>query len=372
MMLGFSFRRVGAIAKVESKRLVNDVFLLSIIFVLPVVQTLLYGYAINLNPQHLPLAIASNDRELVQPAVDQIKLSKIVYLTGPVGAPGTAERAVRNGTALIGLEARAPQGTTPLTVTVYADAGDPQTVGHALASIEAGLWRGVARNYAQNYAAETPPDVKTAWVHGAASSPEVPDSWFVTPGLIGNIVMISMLFLGAFTLVRERESGSWETLLAMPVTPMDALMGKLTPYLAIGTLNTVILLVMVKFLFGLPLPPAAWALAAAAPVFAASYLILGFACSALAQNQLQAGQAAVFIYLPSLILSGFLFPFAGMPRWAKIIGEILPLTHYVRASRDVLIRGYGPMSVVTHMEPVLLFTVGATALAVFAYRRRLS
>jgi ABC-2 type transport system permease protein len=372
MTLGFSFRRVGAIAKVESKRLVNDVFLLSIIFLLPVVQTLLYGYAINLNPQHLPLAFASNDAAIVQPAVDQIKLSKVVHLIGPVGAPGTAERAVRDGSALIGIEARAPQGSTPLTVTVYADGGDPGTVGRALASLEAGVWRGVARNYAQNYAAETPPDVRTAWVHNGTSSPDVPDAWFVTPGLIGNIIMISMLFLGAFTLVRERESGSWETLLAMPVTPMDALMGKLTPYLVIGFINSAILLVMVNLLFGLPLPAASWALLAASPLFAASYLILGFACSALAQNQLQAGQAAVFIYLPSLLLSGFLFPFISMPRWAKILGEILPLTHYVRASRDVLIRGYGPEAVLMHMVPVLLFTVAATGLAVFAYRRRLS
>ena len=110
----------------------------------------------------------------------------------------------------------------------------------------------------------------------------------------------------------------------------------------------------------------------AAPLFAGSYLIVGFTFSAIAQNQVQAAQSAVFVYLPSLLLSGFMFPFEGMPRWAQIVGEAMPLTHYLRATRDVLIRGYGPQAVLMHMIPVLLFTVAATALAVFAYRRRLS
>ena len=246
MMLGFSFRRIAAIAKVESKRLVNDPMLLSIIFFLPVFQIVLYGYAINLNPQHVRMAIAADDRQMIQPAVDQLQSSSAVRLIGPVGPPGSAKIAVLNGEALIGIEAKKPDAAAPLTVTVYADGGDPGTVGRALASLEAGVWRGVARNYAQNYAAETPPDVRTAWVHNGTSSPDVPDAWFVTPGLIGTIVMVTMLFLGAFTLVRERETGSWETLLAMPVTPMDALMGKLTPYLVIGFINSAILLVMVK------------------------------------------------------------------------------------------------------------------------------
>ncbi len=371
MTFGFSFRRIGAIARVETKRLVNDAMLLSIILVLPIVQTLLYGYAINLNPQHVPLAIASDDVQLAQPAMDQLRANNTVSVIGPVGPPGSAERAVREGKALVGVEARKSTGAEPLTIKVFADAGDPQTVARAVAVLEAGVWRGLARNYAQTYAAETPPRVETEWVHYGGPTPTVPDAWSISPGLIGSIVMICMLFLGAFTLVRERETGTWETLLATPVTPIDALVGKLLPYLVIGLFVTCLLLVMCHVLFGVPLTPSSWALVLAAPLFAESYLILGFAFSAVAQSQLQAAQGAVFIYLPSLLLSGFLFPFEGMPRWAKVVGEIMPLTHYVRATRDVLIRGRGPEVVLTHMEPVLAFTAVASVLAVLAYRRRL-
>jgi ABC-2 type transport system permease protein len=372
MTFGLSFRRVAAIARVEAKRLVNDAMLLSIIFFLPVFQTLLYGYAINLNPQHVALAIASDDRDMVQPALDQLRGSAAVRVVGAVGPPGSARAAVLQGRALIGIEAKKPEATEPVTVKIYADAGDPATVGRALAALDAGVWRGIARNYAKTYAAEEPPRVEALWLHNGVATATVPDSWSVSPGLIGTIVMISMLFLGAFTLVRERETGSWETLLATPVTPLDALVGKLTPYLVIGIADTVVLLGLIHFLFDVPLGAGAWALVLAAPLFAGSYLIMGFAFSAVAQNQLQAAQGAVFIYLPSLLLSGFMFPFEGMPAWAQTIGEGMPLTHYLRATRDVLIRGRGPEAVLEHSGPILIFTAVATVLAVLAYRRRLT
>jgi ABC-2 type transport system permease protein len=134
----------------------------------------------------------------------------------------------------------------------------------------------------------------------------------------------------------------------------------------------VILLLLVHVLFGVPLNGGAWALVLVSPLFAGSYLIIGFTFSALAQNQVQAAQSAVFIYLPSLLLSGFMFPFEGMPRWAQVIGEAMPLTHYLRATRDVLIRGRGPEAVWEHTPPILIFTVLATVFAVLAYRRRVS
>jgi ABC-2 type transport system permease protein len=185
------------------------------------------------------------------------------------------------------------------------------------------------------------------------------------------IVMVTMLFLGALTLVRERERGSWETLLATPVEPAEALVGKLAPYVVIGLIQTIGLLALVHRLFGVPLPLAAWALLAATPLFVASYLVLGFAFSALAHTQIQAVQAAAFCYLPSILLSGFMFPFDGMPRWAQIVGEVMPLTHYIRATRDILLRGEAPASVWGDMAPVLIFTGLASAAALVCYRRRL-
>jgi ABC-2 type transport system permease protein len=183
--------------------------------------------------------------------------------------------------------------------------------------------------------------------------------------------MITMLFLGAITLVRERERGSWESLLATPVRPAEALVGKLAPYLVIGVTQTVCLLGIVHALFGVPLPAATWALVAATPLFVSAYLVLGFAFSTLAQTQIQAVQAASFAYLPSILLSGFMFPFDGMPDWARAVGEAIPLTHYIRATRDVLLRGLGPAAVWSHMAPIAAFTALAFLVAVVSYRRRL-
>jgi ABC-2 type transport system permease protein len=183
--------------------------------------------------------------------------------------------------------------------------------------------------------------------------------------------MISTLMLGALTLVRERERGIWEALLATPVDALDALVGKLAPYVVIGTLQGAMVIGIARLLFDLPVPAGLAALFAAMPLYAGAHLILGFALSALAESQMQAMQGAVFFYLPSMLLSGFMFPFEGMPGWARSIGEILPLTHFVRAARGVLLKGEGSAVVGHEMVPVTLFALAATSLALAAYRRRL-
>ena len=183
--------------------------------------------------------------------------------------------------------------------------------------------------------------------------------------------MISTLMLGAMTLVRERERGSWEALLATPIGALDALVGKLSPYVVVGAAQGVVVVGLAQLLFGLPTSSGIWALLAAAPVYATANLILGFAFSALAESQMQAMQGAVFFYLPSMLLSGFMFPFQGMPHWAQAIGEVLPLTHFVRAARDVLLKGQGAAAVSQEMWPVALFGLVAAGLALAAYRRRL-
>jgi ABC-2 type transport system permease protein len=183
--------------------------------------------------------------------------------------------------------------------------------------------------------------------------------------------MITMLVLGALTLVRERERGSWEALLVTPVDAVDALAGKLSPYILVGIVQAVVVIWIAQILFDLPVHGDVIALLLAVPLYSAAHLVLGFAFSALAENQLQAVQGTVFFYLPSMLLSGFLFPFQGMPAWARTVGEALPLTHFLRATRDVLLRGDGASRVVSEMKPVAVFALVATALALAAYRRRL-
>jgi len=202
-------------------------------------------------------------------------------------------------------------------------------------------------------------------------NPEGRTTWAIVPGLAGVVVMISMLLLGALTLVRERERGSWETLLATPVDAVDALVGKLSPYVIIGTLQAAVMTGVARVLFDLPVTGNLWALLLAVPVYAAAHLILGFTFSALAESQLQAIQGAIFFYLPSMLLSGFMFPFQGMPAWARTIGEALPLTHFVRVTRGVLLKGEGAAAVTGEMVSVALFALLAAAVALVAYRRRL-
>jgi ABC-2 type transport system permease protein len=361
--MGAGLKRIAAVARVESLMVLRDRAHMALIFILPVFQILLYGYAISLEPRHVNLAIATAEPQLVDQAIDMVGQTPVLTLLKPVGQPGSAEKAVRDGHAQVGVEVGRDPQTHGVTVRILADSGDPSEVRPALAILETGLWKSVAETYAQDQT----PTVTTAWLY----NPKNDDAWMIAPGLVGMIVMVTVLFLGALTLVREREHGSWETLLATPVRPAEALVGKLAPYLVIGLAQTIMLLAIIHWLFHVPLPPATWGLVAASPVFIAAYLILGFAISTVAHTQIQAAQAAVFCYLPSLMLSGFMFPFNGMPGWARAIGDALPLTHYIRASRDVLIRGQPAAALAAEMWPVALFAALAASVAIACYRRRL-
>lgn len=356
-------RRIGAVARVETLELMRDRASLVLIFLLPVFQILLYGYAISLEPRHVTLAVATDEPRLVDPALQAIADTPVLTLVKPVGPGGSAERAVKDGRAQVGVEVDRDPDTHGVRVRIIADSGDPAQVRPALAVLQVGLWKTVADIYAQDQS----PEVSVRWL----GDPKAADSWMIAPGLIGMIVMVTMLFLGSLTLVRERERGSWETLLATPVRPAEALVGKLAPYLVIGLLQTVMMLACVRLLFQVPLPPATLALVAATPIFAGAYLILGFAISAVVHTQIQSVQTAVFCYLPSLMLSGFMFPFNGMPRWAQLIGEALPLTHYIRATRDVLLRGAPASALWGEMAPIAAFGAVAAVVAIACYRRRL-
>jgi ABC-2 type transport system permease protein len=244
---------------------------------------------------------------------------------------------------------------------IVVDATDAATVRPALAALETAYWRHLAQMSPLVFA----PAIAVEWLY----NPEGRTAWTIIPGLAGVVVMISMLMLGALTLVRER--GSWETLLATPVEGVEALVGKLLPYVIIGPLQAVVVIGVSRVLFAVPVTGNLWALLLAVPVYAAAHLILGFAFSALAESQLQAIQGAVFFYLPSMLLSGFMFPFQGMPAWARAIGEALPLTHFGRVTRGVLLKDEGASYVVGEMWPVALFALLAAVVALAAYRRRI-
>jgi ABC-2 type transport system permease protein len=360
-------RRMLAVARIEMLQLIRDPTTFSLILLVPAIQILLFGYAVNLDPRHVPIAIAGGQQRTEKRLSRTIESTGYFTIVGDGLKPGAAARMVMQGEALIGIELPAEDrlgAEAPVQdPKVIVDATDPSAVRPALAALERGYWQRVA----ELYAIGPVPAVKVEWLY----NPSGRTAWTIVPGLAGVIVMISMLMLGALTLVRERERGSWETLLATPVDAFDALAGKLSPYIIVGAIQAASVIGVARLLFELPLRGDLIALLLAVPLYSAANLILGFGFSALVNSQLQAIQVAVFFYLPSMLLSGFMFPFEGMPRWARAIGEMLPLTHFVRATRGVLLKGDGAPVVMHEMMPVALFALCATILALFAYRRRL-
>ena len=380
-MAGRRLARMMAIARIEAVRLIRDRVAVSLIALVPAVQILLFGYAVNLDPKSVPIAIAGGDASSAERAARIVGETGYFMIVGDRLPSGEAEQMVVNGSALVGIELPPPPhidtgendvgadnleatGAQPVSAPrVVVDAADPGAVRPALSALETAYWRHAATAFSLGSGAS----VRVDWLF----NPDRRTAWTIVPGLVGVIVMISTLMLGALTLARERERGTWEALLATPVEAFDALVGKLAPYVLIGTLQGAIVLGIARLLFDLPLPPGVAALVAALPLYAGAHLILGFALSALAESQMQAMQGAVFFYLPSMLLSGFMFPFEGMPGWARSIGEILPLTHFVRATRSVLLKGEGSGVVAHEMLPVALFALAAASLALAAYRRRL-
>ena len=358
-----------AVARIEILHLIHDRTTISLILLVPAIQIVLFGYAVNLNPKNIPIAIAG-DRDgsgLGQRVRRTIQNTGYFTILSDELSRGDAERMVREGKALVGIELppHRHSGGDALTgdPKVVVDATNPAAVRPALAALESTYWQQVAELYAIGPVRS----VDVEWLY----NPEGRTAWTIVPGLVGVIVMISMLMLGALTLVRERERGTWEALLATPVDAIDALAGKLSPYILVGTIQAGVVVLIATLLFSLPVRGDLVALLAAVPLYSAAHLILGFAFSALAESQLQAIEAAVFFYLPSMLLSGFMFPFEGMPAWARTTGEVLPLTHFVRATRGVLLKGEGVSLVVAEMLPVALFALGSTVLALAAYRRHM-
>jgi ABC-2 type transport system permease protein len=358
-------RRWRAVARIELLYLIHDRPTLAIIFVVPALQILLFGYAVRLEPREVTIAIARDRAEPRGALVHAIADTGVFRILADGLASGEAARMVEHRRAMVAIEfpsaveSATDDETATTNIRAIIDGTDPETLRPAVLSLEAALLR---------HALGHQPRVQVEWLY----NPESRTNWATAPGLSGVIVMITMLLLGALTLSRERERGTWEGLLATPVSGLDAMIGKLSPYLVLGTAQAVIVLTIAHELFELPVRGQLGTFVWAAALLALAHLILGFALSALAQTQVQAIQGAVIFYLPSMLLSGFIFPFAGMPHWAQMLGEALPLTHFVRVARGVLLRGDSDLDAAVEMWPVALFAVLVAGFATHVYRRRLT
>jgi len=256
-------------------------------------------------------------------------------------------------------------------VLVEADATDPVATGTALGSLgalfDAALLNDLKGSLAPLAGTNGPIDLR---IH-ALYNPEVVTQYNIVPGLMGVILTMTMVMITGLAITRERERGTMENLLSMPTRPSEVLIGKIVPYILVGYIQVTVILVAASVLFHVPMEGNLLLLGFVALVFIAANLAMGITFSTIAKNQLQAVQMTFFFFLPSILLSGFMFPFRGMPAWAQALGEVLPLTHFLRIVRGILLKGNGIADVSLQLWQLALFALIALTIGVKRYRQTL-
>ena len=357
-----------AIAVVEAKRLIRARMALTLLLLVPVFQIILFGYAIKPGEATVRISVAAPTEQGVRNVIAALRKLPSVIVVDPVGAAGAAEAAVRNGDATIGIEVPRMRSIADPTapggpIRIIVDATDPLVTMAAVARIESAYH---AERVARRDMADAGPGLRIERLF----NPDARSDWTYAPALAGVTVMIAMVMLGSISIAREREGGSWETFRSLPVSSAELIVGKLAPNVVIGTVQGLLVLITGHVLFELPLPAATFALVLLLPFFAAGHYLIGFVISARATTQLAALQGAVAFYLPAMLLSGFLYPFETLPRWAQVIGTIFPLSHFIRAAHDAVLRGRDFLTVLGHGLPVIAFLAVVVVLALWASRKQ--
>jgi ABC-2 type transport system permease protein len=373
----FSFERFWAIVVKEFIQMRRDRVTFGMMVGIPLMQLVLFGYAINADPRHLPTAVVLADNgPQGRTLLYAIQNSTYFDLVRQVKTEKEARQALaRNEVQFIvnipeNFSRDLLRGDNP-AILVEADATDPGTTGIALGSLTALLNTALQNDFKGPLAflstTTVPIDLR---VH-ALYNPEAITQYNIVPGLLGVVLTMTMVMITALAITRERESGTMENLLSMPTHPVEVLVGKIIPYILVGYIQVTLILVAAHFLFQVPILGSLVLLYGAALFFIAANLAVGVTLSAIAENQRQAIQMGFFFFLPNILLSGFAFPFRGMPEWAQWIGEMLPLTHFLRIVRGILLKGNGPSDIVLEIWPIVLFTVVALMIGVKRYRQTL-
>ncbi|MEO8507215.1 MAG: ABC transporter permease [Betaproteobacteria bacterium] len=373
----FSFQRWWAMVTKEFLQLRRDRVTFAMIVGIPIIQLTLFGYAINTDPKHMPTALIVQDHsEFTRSFVAALANSEYFRIIGEVPDEAAGRTALAQGTAqfVVTIPAdftrRLLRGERP-SILLEADASDPTATGAALAA-SAQLVEVVARRDLTGALAPlagSPPPFEVE-VH-RLYNPESITQYNIVPGLMGVILTMTLVMMTGLAITRERERGTMENLLAMPLTPLEVMTGKIVPYIAIGLIQASIILLAARFMFGVPFVGSITALYGASLLFIACNLTVGITLSSFAQNQLQAMQLTFFYFMPNLLLSGFMFPFRGMPDWAQAIGSVLPLTYYNRLVRGILLKGNDWPDLWPSMWPLIVFALVVMAVAVKFYRRTL-
>ena len=373
----FSPARFWAIVVKEFIQMRRDRVTFGIMVGIPLAQLILFGFAINSDPKHLPTAVLLADQgPQGRTLLYAIRNSSYFDFVKQVATEAEGREVLARGE--VQFVVNIPEsftrdllrGDRPV-ILVEADATDPAAASNALGALRVLLNTALQNDLKGPLAFLTGTDGPIDLRIHALYNPEGITQYNIVPGLMGVVLTMTMVIITGLAITRERERGTMENLLSMPTRPFEVLIGKIIPYILVGYIQVGLILIAARLLFAVPMVGSLSLLLLIALVFIIANLAMGITFSTVAHNQLQAVQMAFFYFLPSILLSGFMFPFRGMPRWAQVIGEILPLTHFLRIIRGVLLKGNGLAEIAPQIWPMALFAAVALAIGVKRYRRTL-
>lgn len=373
----FSLARCWAMVVKEFVQMRRDRVTFGMMIGIPMIQLILFGFAINSDPKHLPAAVVLADHgSLGRTVLYGIQNSGYFNLVRLVKTESEGHDVLARGEAQFVINIPEDfsrdllRGDRP-SVLLEADATDPAATSNAIGSLRTVLTSALQHDLKGplSFLAATnePIDLR---IH-ALYNPEAITQYNIVPGLMGVVLTMTMVMITGLAITRERERGTMETLLSMPTRPLEVLIGKIIPYIFVGYVQVALILAAAYFLFDVPMVGNLGLLLVVALVFIAANLAMGITFSTVAKNQLQAMQMSFFFFLPSLLLSGFMFPFRGMPEWAQALGEVFPLTHFLRIVRGILLKGNGLNDVALQLWQIALFTAVALTIGVKRYRQTL-
>ena len=373
----FSLARFRAVLVKEFIQMRRDRITFAMMIGVPIMQLLLFGYAINSDPRHLPTLVEMADEGPASRAILMgMQTSGYFEFEGVVTSAEEGDRALRDGTASFvvvippDFERDVVRGHSP-EILLAADASDPAAAGGAVAAINGIVTTAISETLsgALTYAASSPPPFSVV-VH-RQFNPEGQTSTNIVPGLLAIILSMTMVMITAVAIVRETERGTMETLISTPVRPGEVMLGKIFPYVFVGYVQTGVFLAAARILFEVPFLGSPLAFFVGFNLYIIVNLALGFLISTIARSQMQAMQISFFTLLPTILLSGFMFPFAGMPGWAQAIGSAIPATHFLRLVRKVMLKGAEMTDIATDLWRIGIIMTVIVLIALRRYRQTL-
>lgn len=372
-----NWSRFLAILIKEFRQIRRDRLTFAMMVAVPIMQLVLFGFAINTDPKRLPMAaVIADESEFSRSLLAGLENSEYFRVTHRPHSEAEANRLLAAGRVQFVLviptdfSRRLIRGERP-AILIAADGTDPSAAGNAIAALDNISRQALSHDATGTLSHLQPADAPFEIRIQRRYNPEGLSRYNIVPGLLGVILTMTMIMMTALAMTRERERGTMENLLATPAKPFEVMVGKIAPYILIGYVQVAVILTAARLLFDVPMLGSLALLSAALVLFMAANLAVGFTFSTIAKNQLQAMQLTFFFFLPSILLSGFMFPFRGMPAWAQAIGEVLPLTHFLRIVRGILLKGNGFAEIAPNLWPIGAFMLGAGVIALARYRRTL-